>query len=57
MRLSVTFLKEKLAKVLLGFSMIDEIFHINKETREKSDERFQPVYTKTVSLANTFGTD
>ena len=38
-----------------GFQRIEEIILIYKGTREKTDELFQSVYVKSVSLANEFG--
>ena len=35
----------------------EKIIHIYKELREKADELFQSVYTKTVRLTNEFGTE
>ena len=37
-----------------GFQRIEEIINIYKGTREKTDELFQSVYVKSVSLANEF---
>ena len=39
----------------IGFTNIEEIIHIYKETREKTDEVFQSVYVDAVSLASEFG--
>ena len=35
----------------------EKIIRIYKELREKADELFQSVYTKTVRLTNEFGTE
>ena len=35
-----------------GFTKIEEIIYIYKETRKKVDELFQSVYAEAVSLAN-----
>ena len=38
----------------MGFKKIEEMIYIYKETREKTDELFQSVYTEAVSLANVY---
>ena len=47
----------KLAEVYFGFRKTEELIHIYKEIREKSEERFQSVHAEAVNkFANKFAT-